>query len=145
MGSFVLRGINGGPVVVDGALNNVIPDGSVGDAASYWFVEAANTHPTLSLTSLRLYLSTLDAGGGTLAVAVADGTARALTYGYVPPAGSGLTYTTATTAGAGLALPDLAAGTKCLIAVKRDLTAASTAWPEVNAVGISCTASSSYV
>jgi hypothetical protein len=31
MGSLVLRGVNGGAVLVDGQLNNLIPDGSVGE------------------------------------------------------------------------------------------------------------------
>lgn len=144
MGSLVIRS-SAGAVLVDGAMNNLIADGAVGDAATYWFAEVANTHAGLGVTALRLYVGVLDTGGGTYSVAVGDGTARALTHAYAFPAGSGLTYTTATTAAAGLALPDLAAGTKCLICVKRDLTSGSAAWPETNAIGVGYTAPIGYV
>lgn len=145
MGSLVLRGVNGGAVLVDGQLNNLIPDGSVGDAAAYWFTELVNTHASMGVTGLRLYVAITDTGGGTFAVAVADATARSSSYGFTPPAGGGLTFTTSTTPAAGLALPDLAAGTKALICVRRDLTGATAAWPETNAIGVAFTPPLGYV
>lgn len=144
MGALILRRVNGGTVLVDNQLGNLFADGTVGDVAAYAFVELVNTHASMTVSAMKLFVAVTDVGGGAYAVAVADGVARAGSYGYTPPAGSGLTYTTATTAAAGLALPTLTAGQKCLICVRRDLTAAAQAWPETNGIGVGYTAPVGY-
>ena len=128
---------NGGAAWVDGAMNQVFPDAAPG-SVTYALAELRNTHGSLTMPAAALWTSPV-AGCGTYAVAVADGTARALGYVYALPAPSGLSYSTPTTQASGLALPALAAGQKCLVALKWDLTGATVSWPSSPAVLAGCT------
>ena len=118
-----------------GVMNNLFGDGQVDGATGYAFVVLRNAHASLTFTSPKLWL-VLDSRGAAVAVAIADGIARAGTYEYPAIAASGLTYSTPTSQASGLALPTLAAGQKCLIAVRRILTSATTAYPETNRLSI---------
>lgn len=132
---------NGNPTSTD--LNGAFAAGTVGQPVDYLVRELRNTGGG-SLTAGRLYV-TPDAAGGGFAVAVLDGTARDLSYAYVPTPSSG-SYSTPTDAATGLVLPDLAAGKKCLIACRRDLTTASVppGGVEVNTVRAAYTAPITY-
>jgi hypothetical protein len=113
-----------------GALHNVFGAGTVGGATDYRLVEVRNTS-LLTWTSPVAWLG-IDTGGAAVAISVADtGTARDLSYGYsIDP--TTLTYSTPTTYSGGLALPTLAAGEKCLVAIRRTLTGAAPDSPDNN-------------
>ncbi len=121
--------------VTPGAANNVFPDAPVDAATDYVLLEVRNTHATLTLSSVVAWLM-VDPAGATLSLAVADGTARAEGYGYPVISAAGLTYSTPTSAGAGMALPNLGPHQKCLIALRRTFAGATTAFPEVNSVAV---------
>lgn len=121
-----------------GLLNNLFPDGKVNGATDYQFLVIVNTS-TLTLTSPKAWL-TVDTKGATLALAVADGVARnSANYAYPSIDPAALTYSTPTSQSSGLALPTLPAGQECLIAVRRTLTSATTAYPESNRINIAGT------
>ena len=109
-------------VPVSTAVNGLFPRGTAGQAADYVALELRNDGNG-TLTGLRLYI-TADPTGGGYAVAVLDGTARPAGAVYIPAPASG-SYSSPTTSATGLVLPDLAAGQKCLIGVRRDLSSAT--------------------
>ena len=109
-------------VPVSPAGNGLFPRGTAGQAAGY--VALALRHDGNGPpTGRRLYI-TADPTGGGYAVAVLDGTARPAGAVYIPAPASG-SYSSPTTSATGLVLPDLAAGQKCLIGVRRDLSSAT--------------------
>jgi hypothetical protein len=117
-------------VYASGALHNVFGAGTVGGATDYRLVEVRNTS-ALTWTSPVAWLG-IDTGGAAVAIAVADtGTARDLSYVYSEDP-TALTYSTPTTYSGGLALPTLAAGQKCLVAIRRTLSGASPDSPDNN-------------
>lgn len=118
-----------------GSLNNVFSDVASGAGVSIAYVQVLN-NTSGTLTTSRTYLS-IDAGGASVTLAVADGTARDSSYGYAPVAPS--SWSAPTSYAAGLALPDLAAGKKCLIAIRRDPAGAAVAYPERNSVLVTST------
>lgn len=123
---------HGGAEVTSGQMNNIFPDGKIGGTTTYEFVELRNEHATDGLTSVAAWLG-LDDAGGTIAIALGDASAQVLSWGWsVDP--TGLTYTSPTTEATGIALPNLPAQRKALIAIRRVLTGASTAYPESNSL-----------
>jgi hypothetical protein len=117
--------VNSGTVYTSGVLDQVFSAGTVGGATDYRLVEVRNTS-ALTWTSPVAYLS-IDTAGAAYAISVADtGTARDLSYVYSEDP-TALTYSTPTTYSGGLALPTLAAGQKCLVAIRRTLSGASPA------------------
>lgn len=128
----------GGLTLVSGQLNNLFADGRVNGSTDYGFVVIRNSS-ALTLTSPKVWLS-VDTKGAALALAVADGgIARAESYDFPSINPSGLSYSTPTTQTSGLALPTLAATQRCLIAVRRTLTGATTAYPENNRINLAGT------
>lgn len=109
-------------VPVSSAVNGLFSRGTVGQAVDYVALELRNDGNG-PLTGLRLFI-TADPSGGGYAVAVLDGTARDVGAVYAPAPASG-SYSSPTTAATGLVLPDLAAGQKCLVGVRRDLSTAT--------------------
>jgi hypothetical protein len=117
--------VNSGSVYTSGVLDQVFSAGTVGGATDYRLVEIRNAS-ALTWTSPVAYLS-IDTGGAAYAIAVADtGIARDMSYSYSEDP-TALTYSTPTTEVGGLALPTLAAGQKCLVAIRRTLSGASPA------------------
>lgn len=123
-------------VYTSGSLNGVFSAGVVGGATDYRFVEVRNTS-ALTWTTPSAWF-TIDTGGATVALAVADGTARAADYTYSISTAdaAALTYSTPTTYTVGLALPTLAAGEKCLLVIRRTLSGAAAAYPENNILNV---------
>lgn len=121
-----------------GSINNLFADARVSDPTDYALVEVRNTNGALTYTSPVMWLSAAS-GGATVALAVADGTARALSYAYPSIDPTGLTYSTPTLQSAGIALPTLAAGQKCLVAIRRILSGATVLKPESNVLRVSGT------
>lgn len=132
---------NGNPTSTD--LNGAFAAGTVGQPVDYLVRELRNLSGG-TLTGGRLYITPDPAGGG-YAVAVLDGTARDLSYSYVPNPTGG-SYSSPTDAATGLVLPDLAAGKKCLIGIRRDLVGATVppGGVETNTVRCSFTAPITY-
>lgn len=126
----------GGYDVPSGVLHNLFGEATIGAAADYRFVQVVNDTAG-SLATLRAYLSWVDPGGVTVSLAVADGgVARAGSYNYGSPSVPG-SFSTPTTYAAGVALPSLTAGQKCLICIKRDPSTGAAAWPETNWLTVS--------
>jgi hypothetical protein len=114
---------NSGITYPSGSLEQVFGAGTVGGATDYRLMEIRNTS-ALTYTSPVVWLS-IDTGGAAVAIAVADtGTARDMSYSYDGIDPTALTYSTPTTETGGLALPTLAAGQKCLVAIRRTLVGA---------------------
>lgn len=111
-----------GAAEVSTAVNGLFPRGVAGQAIDYAAVELRNDG-TGPLTGGRLYITADPAGGG-YAVAVLDATVRDTGYIYAPTPAAG-SYASPTTGPTGLVLPDLPAGKKCLIGIRRDLTTAT--------------------
>jgi hypothetical protein len=137
----LLTDLSGNPTSPD--LNGAFPAGSVGQAVDYLVRELRNAGGG-TLTGGRLF-ATPDPSGGGFALAVLDATARDLGYGYVPNPAAG-SYSTPTDSATGLVLPDLAAGKKCLIGIRRDLTTATVppGGAETNTVRVTFTAPITY-
>lgn len=127
-----------GKTLRSGALHDLFSAGRVDGLTDYRLVEVQNRHGSLTLSGVKAWLS-VDSRGATVAIAVADGTARALAYSYDNVVASSLTYSTPTTQASGLALPSLGPGQKCLLAIRRTLTGASPASPETNRLNVSGT------
>lgn len=121
-----------GADIVGDVLGNLFTDCAVGAPVTYAFVQVVNA-TTGALTGSRTWLD-VDSAGAVVNLAVADGgVARAGSYSYGSPAVP--TFGAVPTSyAAGLSLPDLAVGQKCLICVRRDPTSATTAYPERNAI-----------
>lgn len=120
-----------GELINDGEINNLFADGRVGNAADYAFVTLHNDHATLTLTSVKMWLLT-DSGGGTFAIAEGSTTILGVSQNFDAPDPSTLTYTTPSSQSGGISLPNIAAQSKALIAIKRDLSSASVEYPEAN-------------
>ena len=127
-----------GTLIPSGSMNNVFGDVRAGSGMAYAYVQVVNETPG-TLSAQRVSLG-IDPGGCAVSVAVADGTARASGYTYGTPAIPG-SWSMPTTYAACLALPDLAAGRKCLVAIRRDSAGASPAYPENNRLIIQSTGS----
>lgn len=127
--SLVMRRVNAGGGYTNNKTNEVFPQARVGDPTDYAWVELYNSGPD-ALPAGKVWL-TLDTSGAAVTVAVADSTPRAATYTYAVTASS-LTYSAPTTKSTGLDTPALAAGEKCLLALRRVLTGATPASPETN-------------
>jgi len=126
-----------GSELSSGSMNNVFSDTASGAASSISYVQVLNNTPG-TLTAQRAYLA-IDAGGAAVSIAVADaGTARDATYAYGSPT-TPVSWSSPTSYAAGLALPDLAAGKKCLVAIKRDPVGAAVAYPERNSLLVTST------
>lgn len=127
--SVVMRRVNAGGSYTSGKKNEVFTQARSGDPTDYAWVEVYNSGPD-PLAAGKVWL-TLDTTGAAVTLAVADPVARAgsFTYSITP---SSLTYSTPTTKTAGLDVPALAVGEKCLLALRRDLTGATAASPETN-------------
>lgn len=127
-----------GVTIPSGALHALFATGTVNAATDYALVEVRNAHATLTFSAGKAWL-TLDTDGAAVALAVGDGgVARASSYEYaVTP--SSLTYSTPTSQSAGLTLPSLGPGQKCLVAIRRTLTGASPAYPETNRLNVAGT------
>ena len=125
----ILRRVNAGGTYVNGKTGDVFASARVGDATDYAWVELYNSGPD-ALAAMKVWL-TLDTSGAAVTVAVADSTPRASSYTYSVTASS-LTYSAPTTKATGLDVPALAAGEKCLLALRRVLTGATAASPETN-------------
>lgn len=124
----------GGATLVSGAMNNLFGDGNVGGATDYAFVVIRNANSTLTLTSPKLWLG-LDPKGAAMAVAIADGgIARGESYNFPSIDPSGLSYSSPTSQSSGLALPTLTPLARCLVAVRRVFSSATTAYPESNRI-----------
>ena len=98
-----------------------------------------NTHPSLALTSARIYFRTYAAGGTNLAIAL-DTTGPAPANGVIwnfsnPPA----TYITPTTVGTGLSVPTLNPGYAVAFWIRRTATASAPLRPERNTITITGT------
>ncbi len=134
---------SGGTLVVDGVVGNLFPDGSVGDGPSYRFVEVRNNSTSFTVTGGRVWL-VVDSGGGDLAIAMGSASAIATGAAFTLPATGSLSFSSPTSQSTGLAVPDLAPGTKALVCVRRDLTSATTKRPEVNRITFAGTAPIGY-
>lgn len=110
----------------------VFPAGRVGDGFLYRWCELRN-RSALTLSTVKMWTSQ-DARGGAFAVALGSTTTLANSVSFGLPDPTSLAYTEATTKAAGLTLPDIAGGSKVLVALRRTLVGASTAYPEVNRV-----------
>ena len=131
--SVVWQRANGGGGYVNGRRNEMFPAARVGAATGYALVEVYNSGPD-SVPASKVWL-TLDTSGAAVAIALADGVARAASFTYsVDP--SLLTYSTPTTKATGLDVPVLASGQKVLLAVRRTLTGATPATPETNSLNL---------
>ena len=117
--------------------------GTIGSAPEWRVREVRNEHPTYTVTAPKLY-TRQDPAGGAYAVAVADPVARPLSYVWPVPNPAGFVYSTPTDPSNGLALPTLPPSTKCLIAERRDLTGATEARPEHNALIVAGTVPADY-
>lgn len=119
-----------GRAVPQGDLHAVFLGGRVGGATEYVLLEVRQKHATLTLSTVKAWVAD-PSGGAALAIALADTLARALsaTWPTVDPAA--LAYSSPASKASGLTVPDLAPNTKALIAVRRTLAGASTAYPEV--------------
>lgn len=127
--SIILRRVNGGGAYTNGRKGELFLQARVGDATDYQWVEVYNSGPA-SVVAGKVWL-TLDTAGAAVTVAVADPVARAGSFTYAITA-SALTYSAPTTKLTGLNVPALAAGEKCLLALRRVLTGATAASPETN-------------
>lgn len=127
-------GVNNLTTFASGALHQVFPQGVSGGATDYALVEVRNISG-VTLSGVTAWL-TLDPTGAAVALAVADGTARAIGHNSYSVNAAALTYSTPTTQSGGLALPNLAANEKCLLALRRVLSGAGQAWPENNVLNI---------
>ena len=117
-------------LIPDAAMNNLFGDAQQGAAADTAIVVVAND-TTGTITTVRCWLE-VDPGGATLQAQVLDSTPRAAGYASWPatPASGWSTPT----AGAPLTLPDIPAGYGVAVTLRRTLTGAAVAWPEINAV-----------
>lgn len=131
--SLFLTGLGGAPIV-DGVMNNLFSDGTVGDGIDYVMLEVRNTG-TGSFTGGRLWLS-VDLGGGALAVAVATAAVAAIDDGWPVIDAATLTYSFPASQATGLTVPTLAPLQKALFAARRDLSTATPARPGVNRVNV---------
>lgn len=127
--SVILRRVNGGGAYTNGRKGELFGQARVGDPTDYQWVEVYNSGPA-STAAGKVWL-TLDTSGAAVTVAVADATPQPASYVYaIDPAT--LTYSAPTTKLTGLDAPALAAGEKCLFALRRVLTGATAASPETN-------------
>jgi hypothetical protein len=104
-----------------------------------YVVAFVNQHPTLPLTSAKIYFRTLDSGGATLSIGL-DPLGPAVKTGNVwtpgtPPA----TFTTPTTIASGLAVATLNPGFAVAVWIKRVATASAARRPERNTLTITGT------
>lgn len=121
--------------IPDATMNNVFPDGQVGGSTDYgWIVVYNPTGGTI--TTVRSWLE-VDPAGAAIAAQVADVTPRPSGYVWsATPPGSGWSTPTASSP---LTLPDIPTGQGVLVVLRRTLTGAAAAWPEVNAFVSSAT------
>lgn len=127
--ALTFRGLDGA-VIPSGWLHNLFPQVRSGSGTAYAYVQVIN-ETAGSYTAQKAFMA-IDPAGCAVSIGVAEGTARAGGYSYSPSLPG--SWSTATTYAAGLTLPDLAAGQKCLLAVKRDSAAATEAYPENNSL-----------
>ena len=132
-----------GAEILDGSLNDLFPDGTLGDGVMYGFFTLANVHATATVTAGNLYV-VLDLGGGGWAVAVGDASAQPMDYAYPPIDATALTFVAPTTAAAGLIVPTLGPSTKTLFCARRDLSAGTVAYPEANKIVVQATVPIGY-
>jgi|SRR5688572_1888428 len=124
----------GGGVITSATLNNLF-DNVTGDEASagdteYRCIYVRNEHATLTLTLAKLWISVVDPhAGATFAIALADEgvSAAAETIANESTAPSGPSFSSPTTKGAGLSIPDLAPNAYMGIWVRRVIGAATAA------------------
>jgi hypothetical protein len=124
----------GGGVITTAVLNNLFDDVS-GDEASagdteYRGIYIKNNHGTLTWSAVKAWISTVDPhAGATFAIALAgEGASAAMeTIANESTAPSGETFSSPTTKGTGLTIPDLAAGAYLGIWVRRVIGAATAA------------------
>lgn len=111
-------------------LHAIFGPGRVNGATETVVIYARNDHPSLTLTAVKLWTGQ-DAAGGGFSVALAA-------QPYLNNSGSinvdTLSYSTATTKAAGIAVNDVPPGYRAAVAVRRTLTGAGTAYPEHNRV-----------
>lgn len=119
----ILTDLRGVPLSTD--VNGALPAATTGQAVDYLVAEVRNVDSSKSFSGGRLWIVADPTGGG-FAVAVLDAVARATGYSYSGIAPASGSYSSPTTSATGLVLPTLAAGTKCLVAVRRDVTTVTT-------------------
>lgn len=120
---------DGGPLP-SGSLGALFPAARVGAATDYAAVIVTNTHPSLTLSAVKFWLTR--SSGAALAIAVANGPVAG-GVDFTPPALSSLTYSTASSKSAALSLSapgTLAPGQRVLLAIRRTLTGATAADPQ---------------
>lgn len=118
-------------------LNNLLLDiaaaQNTGGQVDYQCVFVHNAHATLTATGVRVYVPAEVAGGASVAVgvdttaasALGSSTAQALTVASATVAPSGVSFSTPTSDGSGLALGDLAPGQVRAFWVRRSISGAA--------------------
>jgi hypothetical protein len=109
-----------GSAIPNGALHAVFPARRVGSANDYGYVVIGNSHPTLTLSAVKLWLSP-GSKGAPIGIAIAN---QPIPYGDDFPSVdvAALTYTTPTTRAGGLSLTapgNLAPSYKFRVAIRR--------------------------
>lgn len=125
-----------GAILVNGKLNNLFPNGDVNAGTSYRALEVRNTNASLTLSSVKAWL-TLDARGGSFAIAY-DATSGVIaadeSWSDVDEAA--LTYSAPTSKATGITLANLAPATKLRLYCRRILSGATAVSPENNRVWV---------
>lgn len=122
-----------GQPIPDGALNFMFAAGRVGDGPAYSLIELRNENSFLTLTGVKAWIAQ-GSSGAVLTLALVPLPNGLSTWSSDSPwpavNEAALSYTFHATQGAGLVLPDLPSRRKVLLAVRRDLSVASPAYPE---------------
>jgi hypothetical protein len=109
-----------------------------GNTVSY-VIAFVNQHPSLALTSARIYFRILNTGGATLAIGLDPLGPAAKTGNVWTPGTPPATFTTPTTVGTGLSVPTLNPGFAVAVWVRRTATASAKVRPEKNTLTITGT------
>lgn len=116
-----------GTPLKNGSLHQLLPARRVGSVTDYAFVVVHNTNATLTLSTVKAWLSSSKGAAVAIAYAnapVAEGT------DFADVTLSGLTYSAPTSKSAGIALANLGPGQKLRLAVRRTFSSAVTAYPQ---------------
>jgi hypothetical protein len=116
-----------GTVLKNGSLHQLLGARRVGSSTDYAFLVVRNTHPTLTLSTVKAWL--YSPKGAAVAIGYANapiaGTADFDDVAYSSP-----TYSSPTSKAAGIALADLGPGQKLRLVVRRTFTSAVTVSPQ---------------
>lgn len=118
---------NDGSTIPNGSLHALFPAKRVGSATDYAAVVITNNHPTLTLTGVKVWLSS--SGGAPVAIGYANAPI-AKTDDFNDVTWTAPTYSSPTTKASGLVIADVGPGQKFRIYVRRTLSSATPKSPQ---------------